>query len=226
MPEETQQSTRVAIVAEDDPVVPAAPRPNAARANARSSRSRAKTSIERTRDTVSLVIAVAILVLGLYVAWNPTLVYASTPRLVLFFLIAMLPSILFTSSVVATITADLKWLGFSATGPAAVLFIGLFFLDKYAKPEERLAVYNLFEDQTTQVFADGVSVTGGARAYLDQSGHALIVHYGSSDESIQINIDSPVGRHFCHLSYPGTRSLVLFLREEKKECELSLSPDT
>src|SRR5437879_1660646 len=94
---------------------------------------------------------IIILFLGLYVALSPSVVYAPTPRVVLFLLIALLPAILFGAE--ATSALRLEWPGFllSTTGAAAVCLGLLWVLNHLAKPEEQIAVYYVVDEKNRPV---------------------------------------------------------------------------
>ena len=77
---------------------------------------------------IRIIMALAILGLGVYVAMSPELVYAPTPRAVLFLLVAILPAILLAAE--ATAEFKMRLPGFVATGGGsfAVMIIVLFLL--------------------------------------------------------------------------------------------------
>lgn len=77
----------------------------------------------------------AVFLLGIYVALNPSVVYTGTPRVVLFFMLGMLFSLIFVGEVQAQFKMELAGLLFTSSGVLAALCGILFLLTNFSKNE-------------------------------------------------------------------------------------------
>ena len=91
-------------------------------------------------------VSISVLLVGLYVSISPELVYAPTPRTILYLLVACLPAILFASEAAASFEMRLPGFIASAGGAAAVTFLGLFLLSHFSKPDTQIAVFHIYHE--------------------------------------------------------------------------------
>jgi hypothetical protein len=94
---------------------------------------------------VRIAVIIVILLVGVWVALSPGLVYAPTPRVVLYLLVALLPAILFGAEATSQFKLNLPGFIFSTTGAAAVCLGALMLLTYLSKPEAKIAVYQVYD---------------------------------------------------------------------------------
>src|SRR4051812_11803846 len=99
--------------------------------------------------TFRIAAGVVILAMAVFVALSPAVVYAPAPRVVLFFLVAFIPALLFGAEVSAQLKLQLPGLCFTVAGVFAFCLGALFVMEHLAKPEEKIAVFQVV-DQSGQ----------------------------------------------------------------------------
>ncbi|MCB2206208.1 hypothetical protein KQI65_15805 [bacterium] len=167
-------------------------------------------------------IAVIIVALGLYVSLSPTIVYAPTSRVVLFLLIAILPAILFGAEAASRFKMELKGFLFTTTGSFAACLGLLFLLNYLAKPEEAIAVYNIFDKNGQEIAIDW----DGA-IEIDLTERGLAVTKFVEENTVILVFPEQVGRvqvairralqdqpYIGYLTYAGSRTARLVLGED------------
>ncbi len=173
-------------------------------------------------NIVRVFTSVSILGLAIYVAVTPHIVYAPVSRVVLFLLVALLPSILF--GVEAAAKFKLKLLGFvvTASGIAGFLLTLLFVFDYLAKPEEKIAVYEVVDESNNPVSLDfdgaiNVSITKrGLSVTKFTDGNSIVLIFPEQVGQAEIHVKkAPSGsRYSGKVTYAGARTLKLRLGKE------------
>lgn len=162
------------------------------------------------------IVAVAfILLLGGWVAFQPSLVYASTPRIVLFFLLALAPASLLSDTLTARFQLRLGWFAAAAGGSTAVFFIALYFLDAQVKPETKMSTYSFFSSDVAPLEVHTVTRLGATRTFMGEEGTSVAVIFPENSFEANIIINSPLGEHKCKLTYKGTRDFQILLKRGK-----------
>ena len=179
---------------------------------------------EKNANLVRMIASLAILGLAIYVALAPNVVYAPTPRVVLFTLVALLPAILLGAEAATRFEFKLPGLIFTTAGVFAA-FLGLLFLLNYlSKPTEQIAVYQVVNEQNEPVHLDwdgainvapterGLSVT----KFIEGNTVVLIFpeQVGQVEMSVKKSESSPI--YSGLVNYAGTRTLKLKLGEQLK----------
>src|ERR1700730_11393913 len=106
---------------------------------------------------VQIIAAIVILVLGVIVALSPSLVYAPTPRVILFFLIAILPGLIFGFEASSRLEFRLPGLVFTTAGAFAACLGALIIMNNLAKPQEKIAVFRILDSNGDSVSLDANS---------------------------------------------------------------------
>lgn len=121
--------------------------------------------IQKIGDYVFMAVCLGVVV---YVALQPSLAYAQTPKMVLFFVVSLLAAIVLASRlnpVEAQLEIKTKQIAFTAGGATAVLFALLILLAYLTTPEEHAMVLS-FEEESGQAMsldANVLKVTAGGR---------------------------------------------------------------
>lgn len=178
----------------------------------------------KTANLVRVIAILAILGLAIYVALAPNVIYAPTPRVVLFTLVALLPAILLGAEAATRFEFKLLGLIFTTAGVFAA-FLGLLFLLNYlSKPSEQIAVYQVIDEQNDPVRLDwdgainvapterGLSVT----RFIEGNTVILIFpeQVGQVEMSVKKSESSPT--YSGLVNYAGTRTLKLKLGDQLK----------
>jgi hypothetical protein len=174
---------------------------------------------------LQIVSGAAILILGLVVALTPNLVYAPAPRVILFFLVAIFPAILFGSLVTANLEVKGPWFVFTTTGVFAVCLAGLLTLDHLAKPQEKIAVYQVFDSNDeplnleaksaveVPVTESGLTVT----KFVDGNTIVLIFPEQTGKAEIRVKPISTAAAYTGEVTYAGSRRSKLFIGRDLKQ---------
>jgi hypothetical protein len=149
---------------------------------------------------IRALMALAIFGLGFYVALKPSVVYTSaTPEVVLYFLISLLPAILFGTE--ATTRFNLRLPGFCfVTGGALAACLGTLFVLSYlskqsdlSKPHEKIGLYHIKDHEGTDVSLDDDSIDSRVKHYVD--GNVLILVFpdrlGEVDMAVKQSHNGP-----------------------------------
>lgn len=144
-------------------------------------------------------------------AFQPSLVYASTPRIVLFFLLALAPASLLSDTLTARFQLNLPAFAATAGGSTAVFFISLYSLDAQVKPETKMSTYSFFASDFGPAEVNNVEGIGSTRTFMDQHQTSVAVIFPENSTQANISIESSFGQHQCKLSYKGTRDFQIIL---------------
>lgn len=182
---------------------------------------------EKAINIVRIIAMLSVLALAIYVALVPNVVYAPTPRVVLYLLVALLPAILLGAEGAARLELKLPGLIFTAAGTVAVLFGLLYFLDYLSKPQEKIAVYQVVDEKGEPLPLDwdgaiSVSVTGiGLSVTKCVEGNTVILIFPEQVEQAEMQVKkSPLDVNYIgQVNYAGTRTVKLKLGKELKANE-------
>jgi hypothetical protein len=171
---------------------------------------------------VKIICILLILGLGLFVALSPGVVYASTPKIVLFFLISFLPGLLLGAEASSRFNFRLFGFAFTTAGACAVCFGSLWLLTHLSKPEEKIAVYQIYDENNDPVALDwqgafevlvtsqGLTVT----KFIDGNNTVLI--FPEQVGSVEVRVKkAPIGPAYSGtVGYAGNRTSKLFLGKQ------------
>jgi hypothetical protein len=158
--------------------------------------------------------AIAILVLGVFVALSPGLVYAPTPRIILYFLVASLPSLLFGAEATSRFEMKLPGFVFTTAGACAVCFGGLLLLNHLSKPAENIAVFHVVGETGDDINLDRAGVlkvrtTSSGNTvtnFVDKDTLVLIFPEQVGTVDIEVTDVSRSATYAIPVSYTGNRS--------------------
>jgi hypothetical protein len=175
-------------------------------------------------ETVRILMVIAILGLGLFVALSPRVVYAPQPRVVLYLLLSLLVSVLMGAEAVARLQLQLPGFVFVSGGATAVCFGMFWVLNHFSKPEEKVAVFYIDDEKGEPVNLewDGaieVRLTAqGLQATKFVSRNALVLIFPEQvgEAEIRVRKTSDGKRYTGTVSYAGTRRVTLRLGDQLK----------
>ena len=174
--------------------------------------------------SLRMIVIVLILALGIYVALSPAIVYAPTPRIVLYFLICFLPSLLLGAEASSRFKLKLPGFAFTTAGACAVCFGALILITNLSKPEEKIAVFQVYDESNEPVALDWsgaltVPVTSGGLSvtkFID--GNTVILVFpeqvGKAEIRIKKSYSSPT--YTGEVTYAGSRTAKLTLGKDLK----------
>lgn len=179
---------------------------------------------EQLMVKVRVVVLVLILLVGLSVALSPALVYAPTPRVVLYFLISLLPAILFGAEVASKFEMKLPGFVFATGGAFAVCLGTLLVLSQLSKPEQQIAVFQVYDEHAHEVVLDwdgAVKVLpdpGGLSATKFVDGNIVILVFPeqAGEVKLQVKKESHGQPYVGTVTYAGNRTSELFLGKQLK----------
>jgi|SRR6185436_132026 len=182
--------------------------------------------MSRINTYARLGIAVLILLLGLYVALSPSIIYAPVPKIVLLCLISFLPAILFGAEAAAKFDLKLPGFAFTTAGAAAIALGTLLLLSHLTKPEQQIAVYRIVDEQRQPVLgldregAVEVQLSNQALAvtkFIDGNNIVLIFpeQVGEVEMLVRPSLTGPT--YFGKVSYAGNRQSELMLERDLKK---------
>jgi hypothetical protein len=165
------------------------------------------------------LILVVILGLGIYIAVSPNIVYAPAPRIVLFFILSIVPAILFGSEIASRFEVSLPGFAFTVVGAGAVFFGSLFLLDRFSKPEEKIAVFSFYDENGNPLAIDApgmirISLGETGLSVTDvYKGNNLIVIFPEQVSEVHVDVYPVADEKPYHgvLTYAGTRKSRLSL---------------
>lgn len=180
----------------------------------------------RLNTYMRLGIVALILLLGIYVALSPNIVYAPVPKVVLFCLISFLPAILFGAEAAAKFDLKLPGFAFTTAGAAAISLGTLLLMSNLAKPEQQIAVFRIVNDQNQPVL--GLDRDGAVQVQL--SNQALAVTRFIDGNNVVLIFPEQVGEvdllvkpllmgptYSGKVSYGGNRQSQLVLGRDLKK---------
>ena len=143
---------------------------------------------------------IAILALAFFVALNPNVAYAPTPRVILFFLMSILPAILFAGELQAKFNFSVGKFVAAGSGVFAAMMIILFVLDHLTKVELPITIYNVLRAENKKTYPiDGPGVTNvesdgqGRTATVFTKGNQLLVIFHKDSPTAYIKVRSSDG---------------------------------
>lgn len=163
-----------------------------------------------------------ILGVAVFVALSPRIIYAPQPRVVLYFLLSILPAILFGTEAVARLKLDLPGFSFLSGGAAAVCFAMLWLLNHFSKPDEKIAVFYIYDERDKPVdlqWKGAIEVLlsdQGLRVTELISGSALVLIFpeqvGQAEIRVRKSATGPTYRGT--VSYAGSKCARLRMGQE------------
>lgn len=167
---------------------------------------------------------IALLGLGFYVALNPNLVYAPTPRIILYFLISILPALLFGATAATKFQLKLPGFMFTTAGAFAACLGTLFVLSKLSEPKEKIAIYKIVDDKNNPVLIDwngaiNIDPTfGGISVTKFVQGNTVVVIFPEQVGEVEMAIKkSPMGQIYTGtIGYAGSRTSKLIVGKDLK----------
>lgn len=171
------------------------------------------------------VIAIAvILLLGIFIALSPGIFYAPVPRIVLFFLISLLPALLLGAEASSKFQLKLGGFIFTTAGACAVCFGALVLLTHLSKPEEKLAVFQIYDEQNEPIPLDWpnaitVPITNqGLTVTKFVAGNSVVLVFPEQVTVAELRVKkSPAGRTYTgEVTYTGTRISKITLGQQLK----------
>jgi hypothetical protein len=169
-----------------------------------------KTRPDEMTQWLPPVSAILILILGIYVALFPV-VYTPVSKTVLFLLVAILPGILFGSSIAVRFKFELLGTVITATGVAGILFALIFLLNYLAAPDKAITGFWI-QDETgkpVNLRHDLVAVRsrGGLEPtyYIDEEKDRLLMIFAEQFPTVTLCIQEFTGdQEWCgSVSYAG-----------------------
>lgn len=175
-------------------------------------------------EIVRIAVMLVILTIAVIVALSPRIVYAPQPRVVLYFLLSILPAILLGSEAVAQLKLSLPGFTFVSGGATAICFAALWLLNHLSKPEEKLAIFYIYDEQGKDLnieWKDAVRVllsATGLQVTKFISGNALVLIFPEQVGEAEIQVRKTAGGPFYGgtVSYAGSRSMKLRVGKELK----------
>lgn len=175
-------------------------------------------------EILRILMMIAILGVGLFVALSPRVVYAPQPRVVLHFLLSVFVSILLGAEAVAKLELQLPGFLFVSSGATAICFAMLWVLNHLSKPEEKVAVFYIDDEKGEPVNLewDGaleVRLTAqGLQPTKFVSSNALVLIFPEQVGEAEIRVrQTGDGRPYVGtVSYAGTRKTTLRLGDQLK----------
>jgi len=152
---------------------------------------------DRYLSIIRIIVVLAALALGIYVALSPGIVYAPVPRVILFLLVSLLPAVLFGAEAASRFELKIPGFVFATAGAAAVSLGILVTLHHLSKPQQQIAVFHILDEE-------GQPVTN-----LDRQG---AVQVPLTNEGISIT------------PFVDGNTIVLIFPEQVGECEIRVRP--
>lgn len=182
-------------------------------------------SADRQMLILRYVVAIACLIIALYVVLWPAVAYAPVPKVVLFLLISLLPAILFGAEAASRLEFKIPGFVFTTIGAGALCFGGLALLTHYSKPEEQIAVFHILDENqqpvnnldrpgAVQVLLTGKGLT--VTKFLDGNAVVLIFPEQVGECELQIK-PSAIGKTYIgKVTYSGNRESDLVFGKQLK----------
>jgi hypothetical protein len=171
-----------------------------------------------------IICAILILGLAIFVALKPGVVYAPSPRVILYFLVSFLPALVFGAEVSARFKLELPGFCFTTAGVFAACLGTLVVLDHLSKPQEKIAVFQVFDEAGEPVNLEakntvnipitlsGLSIT----KFVDGNTVILIFPEQAGSAELRVKPVSTGPTYSGDVTYAGSRTLKLRLGQELK----------
>ena len=175
-------------------------------------------------NIVRIVALSLILAVGIFVALSPSVIYAPTPKIVLYFLISLLPAIMFGAEASSRFEFKLPGFCFTTAGAFAACLGILVVLAHLSKPEEKIAVYHVFDESGQSVALDwngalevpvtsqGLTVT----KFVDGNTVILIFPEQVGEAELRVKQYSSGPTYSGSVGYAGSRTVKLLLGDQLK----------
>lgn len=176
-------------------------------------------------EVFRIVLLFVVLALGVFVALSPRVVYAPVPRVVLFFLVSLLLAILFGTAAMAQLKLELPGFTFVTAGAGALCLGTLWILTRLAKPEEKIAVFHVYDEAGQPVNLQGqgafqVMLAGsGLQVTTFSSGvNTLVFIFPEQVGDVELLVKKTTnGKPYTgNISFAGSRQIKLFLGKDLK----------
>jgi len=166
--------------------------------------------MDKYNGLVKIVAILTILIVTVYIVLHPYISYLQTPRIVLFFLISMLPAILLGSEVTNHFELKLPAFILTTTGAAAVFFGALMLLVYFSKEDQKFAVYNVYNESRSSFSLEfqNIAIEGGnvKTDYFTKQNHLLVIFPPGIDMLKMEMHNSANNRGYnCSISYSGNK---------------------
>jgi hypothetical protein len=177
----------------------------------RKRRGRVGPSTDRRWAYAALAVSLAI---ALYVSLATDVVFHPTRRVVVFALVALIPTILFSERMTAQFKMEIYGFLITATGVMGGFLGILFLLDWLSKPEEQIAIYTLVDEKGNDLVPFETQVTA-KDANLDptvvREGARLAIVFPSQSPHVRLRVTLPGEdrTYEAQLSYLGARKTML-----------------
>ena len=170
-----------------------------------------------------IVVMSVVLLLCVYVALSPKIVYAPVPRMVLFFLVSVFLAILFGAEAVSQLQLKLPGFTFVTAGAAALSLGTLWFLTKLSKPEEKIAVFHVLDDQGKPVSLEHKNAykvllsSSALQVTTFASGNTLICIFPEQVGEAELQVRLTANTTFSgNIGFAGSRQTKLILGKDLK----------
>lgn len=178
----------------------------------------------KTVNIVRICTIAGILLLGIYVALKPDLVYAPTPKVVLYLLISFLPALLIGAEASTRFEFKLPGFVFTTAGACAVCFGSLILLTKLTKPEQQIAVYHIIdeEDQPITLEYEGAvdieTTSNGLKPVKFVDGNTIIIIFPEQVGKVKLKVRKSDISHLYsgEVNYAGDRMTDLKIGRDLK----------
>jgi hypothetical protein len=173
--------------------------------------------MKQIMEIVRIVVMLAILAVAVYVALSPRIVYAPQPRVVLYFLLSVLLSVLLGAEAVAQLRLELPGFCFVSASATAVCFAMLWVLNHLSKPNEKIAAFRIVDETGKPVNLElkgaiDVPITpGGLRVTTLTTGNTVVLIFPEQVGEAEIHVWKVVGGpvYTGTVSYAGSRTTTL-----------------
>jgi hypothetical protein len=141
-------------------------------------------------------VILSILVLAVYVTLWPNVVYAPTPRIVLYFLMSVFLAIVLGTEAAANFRFTLPGFAITCAGAAGAVFGLLFLLTYLSKPEEKIAVFHVYDENGGEVnlqFRDALKVLttqSGETVTHFEDGNTLVFIFPEQVAEVELQVRS------------------------------------
>jgi hypothetical protein len=172
--------------------------------------------------TLRTVTSLLILLLGLYVALKPAVVYAPTPKVILYFLISLVPAILFGVEAVTRFELRLPAFAFVTGGAFAACLGTLLVLTLLSKPDKQITVFQVVDEGGRPMPIDSpgavhVPLTPKGDAvphFVDQNTIVFIFPEEVGEAELQVWKDSGEDPYVGNVTYAGSTRSTLRLGKQ------------
>lgn len=179
---------------------------------------------DKGANIVRNISTIGILLLAIYVALVPNIVYAPTSRVVLFLLVSILPAVLLSAESKTRFKLQLPGVIITAFGAIAIVFGLLFVLDYLSKPQVQIALYQIVDEDDNALMLDfdgAVNVPPTPNGLLVNKfvqGNMVVLIFPEQvgQTEIQVKKSPTESVYKGQVDYAGSRRLTLQLGKDLK----------